>query len=238
MKNKLTSHTIVKDGEIFIEAVLKSLLGKVKEMKIVDTGSTDKTVDIINNFIDRYDKAKINFERVGPFKGDWKTGVPELTKLRNQMLEETKTQWAVIIDDDEIWTPELWEELYELLKIIPKYAMAVTIPFYDFVDTEHIVADPIQSPANRIVRAKKVEYRGDWPSEAWYCKKETEWLNKFIDKRVFHLKTPYYHYGRLKKKSDVVRPEDKINTVPFIGKHPKVIIENELKPFSVGVRIE
>ena len=82
MKNNLTSHTIVKNGEMFIEAVLKSLLGKVDEIKIVDTGSTDKTVDIINNFMDQnvaYHTPKISFKQVGPFKGDWKTGIPELT---------------------------------------------------------------------------------------------------------------------------------------------------------------
>ena len=227
MKNKLTSHTIVKNGEMFIEQVLKSLIGRVKEIKIVDTGSTDKTVDIINSFIGRnYDNiTKIGFKRVGPFKGTWKEGIPELTKLRNQMLSETKTEWAVIVDDDEIWTEELWFELYELLKIIPKHSMAITAPFIDFVDIHTIVVTPIQSPANRIVRASKVEYRGDWPNEMWFVKNEKDWLNKFVDKRVLHLKTPYYHYGRLKKKNNVVRPEENINTVPFIGEHPKVIMD-------------
>ncbi len=226
MKNKLTSHTIVKNGEMFIESVLKSLIGKVKEIKIVDTGSTDKTVDIINNFMNQnvaYHTEKISFKQVGPFKGDWKTGIPELTNLRNQMLLETKTQWAVIVDDDEIWPEELWNELYDMLKIIPKHAMAITVPFFDFVDKEHIVDTPIQSPANRIVIASKVEYRRDWPQEGWFVKKETDWLNKFIDKRVMHLNNLYYHYGRLKKKSDVARPEEKVNSVPFIGDHPEVI---------------
>ena len=225
MKNNLTSHTIVKNGEMFIEQVLKSLLGKVKEIKIVDTGSTDKTVDIINSFINHYHAAKISFKQVGPFKGEWKTGIPELTKLRNEMLSETKTEWAVIIDDDEVWPAELWEELYELLKIIPKHTKAITMPFYDFVDLHTIVVTPIQSPANRIVRASKVEYRGDWPNEMWYVKNEKEWLNKFVDKRVLHLKRLYYHYGRLKGKNNVVRPEEKVNTVPFIGEHPRVIME-------------
>ncbi len=228
MINKLTSHTIVKNGEMFIEQVLKSLIGRVKEIKIVDTGSTDKTVDIINNFMDQnvaYHTAKISFKQVGPFKGTWKEGIPELTKLRNQMLSETKTEWAVIVDDDEIWSEELWNELYELLKIIPKHAKAITVPFFDFVGLGNIVIAPIQSPANRIVRASKVEYRGDWPNERWYVKNEKEWLNKFTDKRVLHLKTPYYHYGRMKKKNDVVRPEEKVNTVPFIGDHSKLIME-------------
>ena len=81
----------------------------------------------------------------------------------------------------------------------------------------------IQTPANRIVRDSKVEYRGDWPGEQWFIKGEKDWLNKFLDKRVLHLNTPYYHYGRLKKKNDVVRPTDNINILPFIGEHPKVI---------------
>ena len=225
MKNKLTTHTIVKNGEMFIEQVLKSLLGQVKEIKIVDTGSTDLTVDIINSFIGRYHKAKIDFKQVGPFKGNWKTGIPELTELRNRMLAETKTEWAVIIDDDEIWTDELWEELYELLKAIPKHSMAITASFIDFLSDNTIVDTPIQSPANRVVRASKVEYRRAWPQEGWFVKTETEWLNKFVDKRVLQLKTPYYHYGRLKKKSDVVRPEEEVTSVPFIGDHPEVIEE-------------
>jgi len=202
---------------------LKSLIGKVEEIKIVDTGSTDRTVKIINSFVNYYHTPKISFKQVGPFKGDWKEGIPELTKLRNQMLSETKTEWAVIVDDDEIWPTELWNELYDLLKIIPKHTMAITAPFIDFIDRDHIVDTPIQSPANRIVRASKVEYRGDWPQEMWFIEKEEDWLNKFLDKRVLHLKTPYFHYGRLKKKSDVVRPEDKVMTVPFIGNHPEII---------------
>jgi len=117
------------------------------------------------------------------------------------------------------------EEMHKFLENVPDKMIAVAIPFYDFVkDHNHIWADNNISPANRLVKSKKVEFRGAWPQEMWHIRTEQVWLDKFRDPRVGRLTNPFCHFGRLKSRKDTARrPEENVRTTPFIGRLPKVM---------------
>ncbi|MCX5846820.1 MAG: glycosyltransferase [Deltaproteobacteria bacterium] len=77
---------IVRDEEEFLEECLKSIKNHVDELIIVDTGSTDNTVDIARKFTDR-----IYFH---PWEGSF-------SKARNQALQYATGDWIFQIDGDE-----------------------------------------------------------------------------------------------------------------------------------------
>ena len=54
---KLSSYIICKNEEDSIKRAILALLNHVDEIIIVDTGSKDKTIDIVNKSIDRIDIA-------------------------------------------------------------------------------------------------------------------------------------------------------------------------------------
>ena len=77
---------IVKNEEAFLEKCLESVKNYIDEIIIVDTGSTDKTVEIASRYTD-----KVYFH---PWEGNF-------SKARNQALSYATCDWIFQIDGDE-----------------------------------------------------------------------------------------------------------------------------------------
>jgi tetratricopeptide (TPR) repeat protein len=82
---------IVKDEEELLANCLESIRSWVAEIIVVDTGSTDRTVEIAQSY-----GAKIYYE---PWQGDF-------SKPRNLSLSKASCDWIFIIDADEEFVPE------------------------------------------------------------------------------------------------------------------------------------
>ena len=87
---------IVKNEEPFLDECLTSVEGAVDEICIVDTGSTDRTLEIA-----RKHGAKIGFFE---WTGDFATA-------RNKSIEMATADWILILDADEHITEESKKEL-------------------------------------------------------------------------------------------------------------------------------
>lgn len=89
-----------------IEKCLKSIFGWVSEIIIVDSYSTDKTIEIAKKYTDKI--YQHSFENYG--------------KQRNwaQEVLPIKHEWILHIDADERVTPELVEEIKNILKDVPQ----------------------------------------------------------------------------------------------------------------------
>ncbi|WP_047415900.1 glycosyltransferase family 2 protein [Cellulophaga sp. Hel_I_12] len=102
MRNKLSVFIITFNEERIIEKCLKSLWW-ADEIVVVDSGSTDATLAICEKY-----GAQIfhkDFDGLGTQK--------------QFALEQTKNNWVLSIDADEILTEALIEEIQELLKATP-----------------------------------------------------------------------------------------------------------------------
>lgn len=89
----ITAHCIVKDEDRWVWFALQSVLPFVSQVLVFDTGSTDKTEEIIKSI----NSPKIIFEKkVLKDKGN-------LSILRQEQLERTKTPWFLLVDGDEVW---------------------------------------------------------------------------------------------------------------------------------------
>jgi len=92
---KIIAHCLVKNEDRFIWYSLKSVLPFVDQVMVYDTGSNDKTVEIIKSI----KSSKIKLKEVGS------VDVNTFTDIRNRMLKDTPTgfNWLMILDGDEIW---------------------------------------------------------------------------------------------------------------------------------------
>lgn len=105
---KIWVHTIVHNEDKFIWFAVQSVIDFVDKILIWDTGSTDKTVEIIKE-IQKIKGNKVIFKEVG------QVNKYQFTNVRQKMLEESKCDWILILDGDEIW----WKEsIGKVVKII------------------------------------------------------------------------------------------------------------------------
>jgi len=105
---KIWAHTICFNEENFIWYAIKSAIDFVDKIIIYDTGSTDKTVEIIKLLKAEYPE-KIIFEEKG------KVDINKFSVLRQEMLDRSKCDWIMVLDADEVWPKE---SLYKALSFL------------------------------------------------------------------------------------------------------------------------
>jgi len=107
------------NSEKTIEIPLKNMFGKVDELIVVDTGSTDDTTDIAEEY-----GAKVVIIPQRLHFGD----------LRNAAIQKSFGKWIFMLDDDEY----IEEKFYGMLRDLIRYskADAYKIPRKNYVDGE------------------------------------------------------------------------------------------------------
>ncbi len=118
MEPGLSLCMIVKNEEQFLKQCLQSAAGIVDEMCIVDTGSTDRTIEIAASF-----GAKI--ERI-----EWRN---DFAWARNVSLAMATKRWIIVLDADEVLLPESFASLREL-KSMDAYHTAVWLRCFNRAD--------------------------------------------------------------------------------------------------------
>lgn len=86
---KISGAIICKNEEKTIERCIKSIANKVDEIIVLDTGSSDKTIETIKNM-------KIN--KVKLFRTVWDNS---FARARNRAISKTSCEWIFFIDADE-----------------------------------------------------------------------------------------------------------------------------------------
>ncbi|GAK40089.1 hypothetical protein TCA2_2579 [Paenibacillus sp. TCA20] len=92
---------IVRDEALFLEQCLASVASVVSEMIIVDTGSTDQSVDIAR----QYGATVVHM--------DWQS---DFAAARNESLRHAAQPWVLIMDADEQWVEGQQSRLFSLLE--------------------------------------------------------------------------------------------------------------------------
>jgi len=95
----ITAILVVKNEEAHLRETLNALRW-VDEIVVVDSGSTDKTVDVAREFTDKI--------YIKPWMG--------YGKQKNFALSKAKSEWVLSIDGDETVTEELAKEVMEAVK--------------------------------------------------------------------------------------------------------------------------
>jgi len=102
---------VVRDEEFYIDMCLDSILPYIDCLYILDTGSKDRTVEIIFEFGEKYpNKILLEF---GNFGGDRRFALDyRESEARNYALTRAKelynSDWIICMDADEVYTSNFW----------------------------------------------------------------------------------------------------------------------------------
>ncbi|WP_349410171.1 glycosyltransferase [Pseudalkalibacillus sp. SCS-8] len=126
---------IVKDEEATIERCLNSVKDVVDEINIVDTGSTDRTKEIVSKYT----------ERVYDFK--WEN---HFAKARNFSFERATKEYILWLDADDVFLEEERRKLAELKENLDPSIDSVTMKYILGMDENGNITSVIRR--NRLVK--------------------------------------------------------------------------------------
>ena len=215
MKTNLTVHCVVKNEERWIWFAINSILDIAEKILIYDTGSTDKTVEIIKTIKSK----KIIFKEKG------EVDAKGLAQLRKEQLSGTKTEWFLILDGDEVWMEETKKELVGKIKNVDKSKWGVVVRAWNLVgDVYHYHPESIhyhwpyahkdyKGWANLRVFRKSIpglHIKGDYPLEA-YCDKYETPIQNYGGERLLFLRNRYLHATYLTRSDTRERDKGVLN---------------------------
>lgn len=191
---------IVKNEEENLPRCLSSVQNLVDEMIIVDTGSTDKTVEIAKSF-----GAKV-------FYFQW---INDFSAARNFGLNYAKGDWLLIMDADD----ELEKEGVEKIRILAqdKKMEAYIVETISYLG-ENSGVDYSISSHPRIIRNRK-EYRFTGKIHEQILVNILKYANESQIANVDGLK--FYHYGYLKK--HIEKQQKRVRNLEILQEQAKEI---------------
>jgi glycosyltransferase involved in cell wall biosynthesis len=163
INSKITVQMIVKNEEQWIWYALNSVIDYVDEILISDTGSSDKTTDIIQ----KVKSPKIKLQT-------YKTVTPQtLLKLRNEQLRKTQTGWFMLVDGDEVWTQPAMLEAISYIKNAKQKLTALVSPCLT------CLGDLFHKQENRAGRYKIVNQIGHMNIRFYRKQKDYKWKGNY-----------------------------------------------------------
>ncbi len=118
--NEITLCLMVKDEQRYLEKCLESVKPYVDDMIIIDTGSTDSTIEIAKRYTENVSSI--------PFGGDF-------SAIRNAAIEKVKTPWILFLDADEEFEESEISKLKDLLSNTPEDVAGYKVFRYNFFST-------------------------------------------------------------------------------------------------------
>lgn len=174
---------IVKNEERFLEQCLRSAADVADEICIVDTGSTDRTIEIGKSF------GATIIER------EWRN---DFAWARNEALNLASKRWVLMLDADEELTPESKASLNEL-KSAPAYNVGAWVRCYNESDDYRGTGAMSHSLVRIFPSSSRIRFRG-------MIHEFVTWDNGAEGLPAVHTPIAIVHHGYLK---DVVETRNK-----------------------------
>lgn len=164
---------IVKNEEDCLQKCLSSVQGLVDEIIVIDTGSTDRTVEI----------AKQYTENIYPF--EW---VHDFSKARNASIRYATGKWILILDADEYVEPHTFVALKSYLSGLSTSLVPTGIitPVYNFVG---------QLNTGKISESAAIRIFSNHPDLAFERPIHEQLISRGGNIRTLHYDFPIYHTG-------------------------------------------
>lgn len=198
---EVTTHSLVKNEQNWIWFSLTSVIDQVTRALVYDDNSSDNTAKIISTI----NSPKLICKKVQAVTpGDH-------TKIRNEMVRQTKTDWFVILDGDEVWNQKTFANFLRFLEKQPQKVWAVVTRTRNCVgDVFHYQAESagryeiLGRKGNLNIRAYRklpgFHWANDYPLEAW-CDNSGRPVNTQDDHLAF-FDDFYWHMTFLPRTSD------------------------------------
>lgn len=190
-EKKISLCMITKDEEDFLPQCFDSVKALVDEIIVVDTGSTDGTVDIAATY-----GAKIYHH---PWEDDY-------SKHRNQAIAYAGGEWILVMDADEVIAPRDIDQIRAMLHSVEAEGFTFTLRNYE---NDYNLANLTINPNDY---EEGVGYPGFIPQDLvrlfkndpdiYFTGKVHETVTKSFQesgKLVFNTGIPIHHYGKVRK---------------------------------------
>jgi glycosyltransferase involved in cell wall biosynthesis len=105
----LWAHTLVKNEARWLWFSLTSVLPYVDKVLLYDSGSTDGSIEIEKELQKRFPEKII-------LKNAKIESAEDFTKVRQEMLDATKSDWFLMVDGDEIWWEDSIKKVMNVIK--------------------------------------------------------------------------------------------------------------------------
>ena len=133
---KIWAHTLVKNEERYVWYSIMSVIDYVDKILVWDTGSVDNTVEIIKQIKKRFPE-KIDFKEFG------EVDINQFTLVRQKMLKETKSDWFIILDGDEVWWEDSISQVKSVIEEKGKHLDSIVSRHYNIVGDIYHFQDEI-----------------------------------------------------------------------------------------------
>lgn len=196
------ANTIVNNEENFLWFSVMSVVDFVDKVLIWDTGSTDKTLEVIKE-LKKIKGNKIEFKQAGEVTAG------EFTKKRQEMLEQSNSDWILILDGDEIWWKDSIKKL--ISEINKKQGIdGIVVPMFVPVGDIYHMQDESAGRYKILGKTGHISLKAfsrkipglhaDWPygKEGFFDDKK-----KLIQERgkIIFINAPFLHATHLKRSS-------------------------------------
>lgn len=231
-KMKIWAHVVCQNEENYIWFALMSVVSHVDKIIVRDTGSDDRTVKLIQDVVRRY-PDKIDFKEYGKVDGD------QLTELRQEMLVQSKCDWILIVDADEVWWKESIEKLVNFIDKNGKKLAGVVVPYKVPVGDIYHFQSEIAGQYQLVCRKGHLTVRAINRTIPGLCVKNKYPLEGYVDgdgkllqerTDLAYLDAPYLHLTHLERSSKKrVRNTQKLELGHFVGrdyKFPEVFYQD------------
>lgn len=120
------AHTMVKNEARWLWYSVGSVINYVDKILLWDTGSADETKDIVLLLKNKYPE-KIQFKERKIID------IADFAKARQEMLNETKSDWIFMLDGDEIWFEDSVKKVVEIINREGKNIDSIVVPTINLV---------------------------------------------------------------------------------------------------------
>lgn len=123
---QIWAHTLVKNEAKWLWYSVSSVIEHVDKLLLWDTGSTDESLEIERELLKKYpDKIM--------FKNRKQETIEDFTKVRQEMLDETASDWFLMVDGDEIWYESSIKKIVDSIKKETEGIESIVVPTINLV---------------------------------------------------------------------------------------------------------
>lgn len=199
MSKTITAHTLVKNEARYVWFAVMSVINHVDKVLLWDTGSSDGTLEIIEE-IQRLEggRSKIEFREVGSVSPE------EFAMVRQEMLDATDTDWFIVVDGDEVWWEDSIRKVVELIQKKGDGLESIVVPTINLVGDIYHYQDPTGGQYNLAGRKGHLNLRGInrripglhsyGPHGKWgWVDRENKMIQYRDEKKIIYVDAPYLH---------------------------------------------
>lgn len=184
----ITCGILTYNEEKRIKKCIDSVINCFDEILIIDTGSNDKTLQIVND----YNSSKISLHNY-----DWDNN---FSNARNYGIKKAKNNWIFFIDADEVLDAEMnYNTLHDIFELLDEISI-----YYDLIGCPVIIENKLDQEYHYINRILKKD-----SNMQYYGAVHEEMIkNDKSNPIILQLNILIKHYGY---SIDVIKSKDKLN---------------------------